>query len=81
MKEELKKIDLDINTKPQEPMEMKPFPWKFILFPIAGLILVVLLLAILLFPLKGVIAKVQDVARSGKSAAQSLKNQDLTATK
>ncbi len=81
MKEELKKIDLDINTKPQEPMEKKPFPWKFILFPIAGLILVVLLLAILLFPLKGVIAKVQDVARSGKSAAQSLKNQDLTATK
>lgn len=81
MLDELKKIDLDSNPTSQDTMIKKPFPWKFVLLPLGGLLLLSIILGILLLPLRGVIAKAGDVAKSGKVASEALKNQDLVKTK
>lgn len=81
MPEELKKIDLDVKPTTIDIVKKKSFPWKFVLLPLGGLLLLSIILGILLLPLRGVIAKAGDVAKSGKAASEALKNQDLVKTK
>lgn len=83
MADELKKIDLQ--TSPvveaaEEPMK-KSFPWKFIFIPLGIIAVIVLLIGVMLLPLRGVIAKAQDVMRVGKEVGDAIKNQDLEKSK
>ncbi|MEK7588138.1 MAG: DUF4012 domain-containing protein [Patescibacteria group bacterium] len=83
MADELKKIDLQ--TSPvvegaEEPMK-KSFPWKFIVVPLGIIAVIVVLIGVMLLPLRGVIAKAQDVMRVGKEVGDAIKNQDLEKSK
>ncbi|MEK7118966.1 MAG: hypothetical protein AAB889_00415, partial [Patescibacteria group bacterium] len=74
MADELKKIDLETSPK-------KSFPWKFIVVPLGIIAVIVVLIGVMLLPLRGVIAKAQDVMRVGKEAGAAIKNQDLEKSK
>lgn len=81
MPQEIKKIDLDSTGGSLGTMKKKIFPWKFVLFPVGGLIILIVILGLLLLPIRGVMAKAGEVVKSGQRAAEALKNQDLVKTK
>lgn len=84
MVDELKKIDLPTNPPPvgvDHPSKRSSFPWKIVgtILGIIGVIIIVLV--IMLFPMRDVIAKASEVMRVGKVAADAIKSQDLAKTK
>lgn len=85
MAEELKKIDLSTQTEPPTPvpgtMKKRQFPWKFIVIPLGVILVLFAIIGIMLLPLRGVIAKAQDVARVGRELSASIKKQDLVGAK
>ncbi len=81
----LSKIELDTapSPKPMEPIikARRPFSWKVMLLPLGIVVVLIAIVMILLLPLRGVFARANDVARSGRAAASALKAQDLAGTK
>ncbi len=81
MPEELKRITVDTSPDPVTPMPKKKFSPKFVLIPLGILLVLVALIGVLLIPLRGVMAKAQEVSTVGRATADALKNQDLAGTK
>lgn len=80
MAEELKKIDLQVETPDPEPMQPKKNNKALIIIlGVIGLLIVVF--AIMLLPVPGVIAKAKDTLAKGKELATAVKNQDIEKAK
>jgi hypothetical protein len=81
MVEELKKITVDTKPDPMMPKPKKKFRAAYVLIPLGIIVAFVAIVGVMLLPLRGVMAKAKDVAAIGRQTAESLKNQDLAATK
>ncbi len=89
MPEELKKIELETTPASQEIpaggtpkiMNKKPLPWKFVFIPLGIILVFLVVIGVMLLPLRGVIAKAQDVARVGGELGAAVKSQDLVKAK
>ena len=81
MPEELKKISVETSVTPTPMPTKKSFSPKFVLIPLGVVFVLLLVIGIMLLPLRGVIARAQDVAAIGRQTAESLKNQDLVNNK
>ncbi len=84
MPEELKKIELETTPVAGAPAPMntkKPFPWKFVFIPLGVVVVLLAIIAVMLLPLRGVMAKAQDTARVGKALGAAIKKQDLVQMK
>lgn len=81
--DELKKIELETNPVVGDGVASmkRSFPWKFIVIPLGIVVVILLLIGIMLLPLRGAMAKAQDVMRAGKDAGAAIKNQDLEKSK
>lgn len=81
--EEMKKITVDTMNnvvKTEVPMKKK-FPWKVVGIPFGILALVVIIIAVMLLPLRGVITKANDLKTVGSAAIQAVKDKDLALVK
>ncbi|MBI5449448.1 DUF4012 domain-containing protein [Candidatus Gottesmanbacteria bacterium] len=83
MVDDLKKIELPIEPGVHDISKSmkRSFHWKILFIPLGVLVIFVLVVGMMLLPLRGVIAKAQDVMRVGKEAGAAIKNQDLEKSK
>lgn len=85
MPQELKKITIDTTGASKSVVKPKKrFSWKFIAIPsgIIGIILIaIIVIGIMLFPLRGVVAKAKDLSQSARTTMDAVKSQDLEKTK
>ena len=81
MPDELKKIDLPIDSpiKPESPK--RKINWKKLKVPAIIIGAIFLLLLILLLPLRGVIAQGRQAVAAGRLLLEAAKNQDLAKAK
>lgn len=86
MPDELKKIDLQtvpvpVPVRAPESKRKKPFPWKFVLIPLGVILVFIAVIAVMLLPLRGVIAKTPAVIAAARETGAAIKSQDLVKTK
>jgi len=59
----------------------KSFPWKFVYYPLGAMGVILVVFALMLLPLRGVIAKAQETMKVGRELGAAVKTQDLAASR
>ncbi|MBI3956330.1 DUF4012 domain-containing protein [Candidatus Gottesmanbacteria bacterium] len=75
----LKKISLE--TAPQIERPKRRFRWKIIGIPLGVLLVFFLIIAVMLLPMRGVIAAARETMAAGRELGAAVKNQDLELAK
>ncbi len=81
MVDELKKIELQTTSMPKSVVKKKKFPWMFVVVPLVVIIVLLGAVALMLLPMKSVIAQAKVVATVAKEMGTAAKAQDLDKTK
>jgi hypothetical protein len=81
MPDELKKIELPTNPTPVMEPKKRKFSLKFILIPLGIIGILVVVIALMLLPLRGVIPAAKNVITQGRALGAAVKTQDLEKSK
>ncbi len=81
MVEELKKISLETSSPAKKLVGKKTVFRSYILIPLGVVVVLFIVLIVMLLPLRGVVAKAQDVAQMARQMSAAIKSQDLGKTK
>ncbi len=81
MGDELKRIELATAAQTTMPKKSKPFPWLYVVIPVAVIVIFLLIIGVMLLPLGGVIAQAKVVMAKAKETGSAVKTENIEQTK